>query len=144
MRSGLIAAAGAAAALAAMLTIGGSGATAQQIVGHAAAGAEVFKKCLPCHRVGVAARNGVGPILNGLLGRKAGTYPGYTYSEANKNSGLVWDTAILMKYLKEPMVVVPETKMNFPGLATDQDAADVIAYLATFNANGTLKPVPSQ
>jgi cytochrome c len=144
MRSGLIAGAGAVAALAAMLTMGGSGATAQQVIGRAPAGAEVFKKCLPCHRVGVAARNGVGPILNGIIGRTAGTYPGYKYSDANRNSGLVWDAAILMKYLKAPMEVVPETTMKFPGLATDQDAADVIAYLSTFNTNGTLKPVPSQ
>ena len=58
--------------------------------GHTDAGALVFKKCMACHQVGPSAENGIGPVLNGVVGRPAGQYPNYNYSSANKNSGLVW------------------------------------------------------
>lgn len=102
----------------------------------AAAGERVFLKCRACHQIGEGAHNSVGPVLNGVVGRKAGTYPGYNYSEANKNSGLVWDEATLKEYLKNPQAKVPGTKMTFPGLSREKDIDDVIAYLKTFGPDG--------
>jgi cytochrome c len=102
----------------------------------AAAGEDVFKKCAACHKVGGAAQNGVGPVLNGVIGRTAGTVPGYDYSPANKDAGskgLVWTEDVLMKYLEDPAAVVPKTKMIFFGLKDEQDRKDIIAYLKTFS-----------
>jgi len=104
--------------------------------GDAAAGEAKFKVCKPCHQIGEGAKNFVGPELNGVVGRKAGTVPGYNYSDANKNSGIVWDEATLTKYLKSPREVVPGTKMAFPGLPRDDDVANVIAYLKQFGPDG--------
>ncbi|UXN66103.1 cytochrome c family protein (plasmid) [Phyllobacterium sp. A18/5-2] len=110
--------------------------------GNVEAGTNVFKKCRACHKVGPDAKNGVGPMLNGIVGRAAGANPGYGYSSAMKNSGLVWDEPTLTTYLHAPRALVPHTKMSFPGLPKDQDIADVIAYLKQFNADGqsTAKP----
>ena len=102
----------------------------------AAAGETVFKKCKVCHQIGETAKNMVGPVLNGVVGRKAGTYAGYNYSDANKNSGFTWDEATLMEYLINPQAKVPHTKMTFPGLPDEKDRKDVIAYLKTFDASG--------
>ena len=103
----------------------------------AAAGEKVFAaKCKVCHRIGEDAKNFVGPVLNGVVGRKAGTYPGYNYSDANKNSGLTWDEATLKTYLKAPQKVVPGTKMVFPGLSSETDIDNVIAYLKQFGPDG--------
>ncbi len=104
--------------------------------GDAAAGEKTFKVCKACHQIGETAKNFVGPALNGIVGRKAGTYPGYNYSDANKNSGLTWDEATLTKYLHAPREVVPGTKMAFPGLPKDEDVANVIAYLKQFGPDG--------
>jgi cytochrome c len=104
--------------------------------GDPAAGQTSFKICKVCHQIGEAAKNFVGPVLNGVVGRKAGTYPGYNYSDANKNSDLTWDEATLTKYLHNPREVVPGTKMAFPGLPNDQDVANVIAYLKQFGPDG--------
>ncbi len=104
--------------------------------GDAAAGEATFRMCKTCHRIGEDARNFVGPELNGVVGRKAGSVPDYNYSDANKNSGLTWDEATLTKYLRSPREVVPGTKMAFPGLQRDQDVADVIAYLKQFGPDG--------
>ena|SRR5688572_7499789 len=100
------------------------------------AGATVFKKCMPCHQVGQDARNGIGPVLNGVVGRPAGQYPDYSYSVANKASGLVWDEQTLARYLRAPGEVVPGTKMIFFGLKKDREVADVIAYLKRFDSHG--------
>jgi cytochrome c len=102
----------------------------------AAAGEKVFAKCKICHQIGENAKNLVGPALNGVVGRPAGTYPGYNYSDANKNSGLTWDEATLKIYLKNPREKVPGTKMVFPGLSSDEDIANVIAYLEQFGPDG--------
>jgi cytochrome c len=119
----------------------GIGAQAQEVVGHADAGQSVYRKCMACHRVGPGAVNAIGPVLNGIVGRTAGTYPGYDFSDANKNSGIIWEPAILMAYLRAPQAIVPGTKMTFAGLPSDQEAADVVAYLATFDADGnTIAP----
>jgi len=102
----------------------------------AANGEDVFKKCAPCHKVASGATTGVGPTLNGVIGRTAGTVPGFAYSDANKDAGLkglVWTEDVLMKYLENPGAFVPKTKMIFPGLKDEQDRKDVIAYLKTFS-----------
>jgi cytochrome c len=100
-----------------------------------AAGEKVFAKCKICHQSGETAKNFVGPVLNGVVGRPAGTYPGYNYSEANKTSGFTWDEATLKVYLKNPKEKVPGTKMVFPGLPSDE-VANVIAYLRQFGPDG--------
>jgi cytochrome c len=103
------------------------------------AGKQVFKKCHACHNVGEGARNAVGPELNGIVGRKAGSVEGYNYSDANKSSGITWDAATLDVYLKDPKAKVPGTKMAFPGLPEEKDRANVIAYLSTFGPDGKTK-----
>jgi cytochrome c len=100
------------------------------------AGEKVFAKCKVCHQVGETAKNFVGPVLNGVVGRPAGSYPGYNYSEANKTSGITWDEATLKVYLKNPKEKLPGTKMVFPGLPSDDDVANVIAYLKQFGPDG--------
>jgi cytochrome c len=105
----------------------------------AAAGEKDFLVCRACHQIGPGAKIAVGPVLNGVVGRKAGTYPGYAYSPANKDSGIVWTPEELDKYLTNPQAVVPHTKMIFPGLKDDQKRKDVIAYLEQFNEDGTKK-----
>jgi cytochrome c len=101
-----------------------------------AAGEKVFQKCMQCHRVGVGATNFYGPVLNGLIGRKAGTVPGYKYSHALEASGIVWERDTLSKYLKEPRHAVPGVAMTFPGLKSQTEIDDVIAYLAEFRRDG--------
>lgn len=105
-----------------------------------AAGEKAFIVCRACHQIGPTAKNGVGPSLNGIVGRKAGTYPGFAYSPANKASGLVWDEATLEKYLPNPQALVPGTKMGFPGLKDPQRVKDVIAFLSQFRDDGTKTP----
>ena len=96
-------------------------------------GEAVFKKCRACHQVGPTAKNAVGPLLNGLFGRKSGTVDGFAYSDANKASGIVWDEATFKTYIKGPRAAMPGNKMAFAGLSDEQDVADLIAYLHTFD-----------
>ena len=102
----------------------------------AEAGKKVFNKCRACHQVGPTAKNGVGPELNGLIGRKAGSVEGYNYSDANKKSGLTWDEATFAEYIKDPKAKVPGTKMIFPGIKDEQKIKDLTAYLKQFDASG--------
>ncbi len=102
-------------------------------------GANSFKKCLPCHSIGPGAKNKIGPELNGLDGRKAGTVAGFNYSDANKNSGIVWDEAIFKEYIKDPRAKIPGTKMTFPGIKNEQEINDLWAYLKQFDAEGNIK-----
>jgi cytochrome c len=102
----------------------------------AAAGEKVFAKCRACHQVGEKAKNLVGPKLNGLFGRKAGTIEGFRYSEANRNSGVVWDEAIFAQYIRDPKKFMPGNKMDFAGLPADTDIANVTAYLKQFDGEG--------
>jgi cytochrome c len=118
---------------AALALSGSIGAAAAQ---DAALGEKVFLKCKACHQIGEGAKNAVGPVLNGVVGRKAGTYPDYAYSDANKNSGLTWDEATLKEYLRNPRAKVASTKMIFPGLTKDEDIDNVIVYLKQFGADG--------
>jgi len=99
-------------------------------------GADVFKKCRACHQVGEGAKNAVGPKLNGIFGRKAGSIEGFPYSEANKSSGVVWDEAVFTKYITDPRAAMPGNKMAFAGIKDPKDVADLIAYLKTFDAEG--------
>ena len=115
----------------------------QALAQDADAGATVFKKCKVCHQIGDGAKNAVGPVLTGVVGRPAGTYPGYSYSDANKNSGLTWDEATLTVYLHDPKAKVPGTKMTFPGLQSDDDIKNVIAYLKTFGAAAAAPAAPA-
>lgn len=105
----------------------------------AEAGKSVFGQCRACHAIGEGAKNGVGPQLNGLIGRKAGTVEGYNYSEANKNSGKVWDEATFTTYIKDPKGQMPGTKMVYAGLKDDTRIANLIAYLKTFGPDGKAK-----
>ena len=102
----------------------------------AAAGERVFGQCRACHQIGPTAKNAVGPVQNGLIGRQAGTYPGYNYSPANKNSGLTWDEATFREYIRAPQAKIPGTKMAYPGLKNEQQITDLIAFLKQFDANG--------
>jgi cytochrome c len=105
----------------------------------AAAGEQSFKKCLPCHSIGEGAKNKVGPELNGIDGRHSGSAPGYSYSEANKKSGITWDKAQFLDYIKDPRVKIPGTKMIFPGIKNEKEAESLWAYLSSFGADGKKK-----
>ncbi len=105
----------------------------------AAAGEKVFSQCRACHQIGPTAKNAVGPVQNGLIGRKAGSVPGYNYSAANKNSGLTWDEATFREYIQAPQAKVPGTKMVYPGLKNEQQITDLIAFLKQYDENGNRK-----
>ena len=105
-----------------------------------AAGETSFKKwCLPCHDAGVGAKIKLGPPLNGLDGRAAGTYPGFNYSEANKNSGITWKDDSFHEYIKNPMQRIPGTRMAFAGLKDAKEADNLWAYLKQLDAEGKKK-----
>lgn len=104
-----------------------------------AAGATSFKKCAPCHDVGPTAKNKVGPLLNGLDGRRSGTVAGYNYSEANKSAGIVWNEATFLDYIKDPKAKIPNTKMVFVGIRDAAEAKNLWAYLKQFDADGKPK-----
>ena len=111
------------------------GALAQDL----AAGENSFKKCLPCHSVGEDAKNKVGPVLNGLDGRKSGTIEGYNYTEANKNSGITWDDAQFREYIQDPRAKIKGTKMVFAGIKSENEITSLWAYLKQFDATGKKK-----
>jgi cytochrome c len=117
---------------AAMFITGLSHAQAQD----AAAGEKVFAQCRACHQMGENAKNAVGPHLNGLFSRTAGSVEGYNYSPANKNSGITWDEAVFREYIQNPRAKIPGTKMVFAGLKDQQRINDLIAYLKQFDATG--------
>jgi cytochrome c len=98
-----------------------------------------FKKCVICHSIGPGAQNKIGPAQNGLDGRKAGSVANYQYSDANKNSGIVWNEATFKEYIKDPKAKIPGTKMAFAGIKNDQEINDLWAYLKQFDANGNIK-----
>ncbi|NMJ39605.1 cytochrome c family protein [Roseomonas sp. JC162] len=102
--------------------------------GDAAAGQRVFNQCRACHTADQNGRNGVGPNLFGIVGRKAGSIEGFRYS-ANMRSladgGLVWSEDRLRAYIANPKAVVPQGSMSFPGLRNETQINDLMAYLAT-------------
>ena len=105
----------------------------------AAAGEQSFKKCLPCHSIGEGAKNKVGPELNGIDGRHSGSAPGYSYSEANKKSGITWDKAQFLEYIKDPRAKIPGTKMIFPGIKNEKERENLWAYVSQFGPDGQKK-----
>jgi cytochrome c len=96
--------------------------------GDPAKGEQVFKRCAPCHNADNKT-NKIGPSLQGVVGRKAGSVEGFNYSDAMKKSGLTWDEATLSQYLENPKAKVPGNKMAFPGLPKEDERQNVIAYL---------------
>jgi len=124
------AAAPAAAKVAADNTDTVSGVKLASYTGDAAAGKTNFAICMTCHAI-EAGVNKIGPSLHGVVGRKAGTIAGFTYSAANKDSGITWTPEKLFQYLEGPQRIVPGTKMSYAGMADPQKRADVIAYLET-------------
>jgi len=120
---------------AAMLAASLAQASAQDV----AAGEQSFKKCLACHAVGEGAKNKVGPVLNGLEGRHSGSIEGYNYTEANKNSGIVWSEETFKEYITDPKAKIPGTKMVFAGIKNEKERTDLWAYLRQFNGDGTKK-----
>ncbi|WP_423878158.1 copper-containing nitrite reductase [Bradyrhizobium sp.] len=97
--------------------------------GDAVAGRQVFKKCQACHSL-EPGKTVLGPSLSGIVGRKSGAEPDFNYSPAMKQAALTWDAATLDAYLMDPQKIVPGNRMPFPGLKTDQDRKDLIAFLA--------------
>jgi cytochrome c len=104
-----------------------------------AAGEQSFKKCFPCHSIGEGAKNKVGPELNGIDGRHSGTAADYSYSDANKNSGIVWGEATFKEYIKDPRAKIPGTKMIFPGIRNETEANNLWTYLKQFGPDGKKK-----
>ncbi len=116
-----------------------SAAMTQALAQDAAKGEISFHKCLPCHSIGDGAENKIGPVLNGLDGRHSGSVDGFEYSDANKNSGIVWNEAKFKEYIQDPRGVVPGTKMIFAGIKNPQEINDLWAYVSQFNADGSIK-----
>jgi cytochrome c len=104
--------------------------TYASLTGDPVAGEKTFAQCKACHQA-VAGKNGVGPSLAGIVGRTAGQVAGFSYSAANKNSGVTWTEETMFEYLEAPQKFMPGTKMAFAGLKKPQDRANVIAYLKT-------------
>lgn len=127
-------------AFSAALTVVAGPAAAQAPAGDAQQGAHDFAICGACHQVGPTARNMVGPVLNGVVGRKAGTYPGFAYSNAMKTSGITWSVEKLQQYAANPQKAVPGNKMPFAGLHDATKVNNIIAYLAQFNEKGEKTP----
>ena len=125
--------------LRALLVIAASTAASSALAQDADAGKTSFNKCLACHAVGEGAKNKVGPALNGLDGRKSGTVEGYSYSEANKNSGITWNKEVFLEYIKDPKAKIPGTKMVFAGIKNENEANNLWAYLASFDKDGKTK-----
>ena len=108
------------------------GAKLASFTGTAAAGEKVFLNCKTCHS-SEAGKNMVGPSLHAIVGRHSGEVPGFSYSVANKGSGIVWTEDKLFQYLENPQRVVPGTKMTYTGVKDHQQRADLIAYLKTLS-----------
>jgi cytochrome c len=98
------------------------------------AGRRLFARCSNCHEVGAGARNGFGPQLNGIVGRKAGSAPAYAYSPALKKAGFVWNEQNLVAFIRDSEKVVPGNKMRFLSFMSEKQAAEIVAYLRTQGA----------
>jgi cytochrome c len=120
---------------AALIALSAGVAAAQDV----AKGERDFGLCRACHQIGEDAQNMLGPELNGLDGRKAGSVPDYAYSEANKKSGIVWTEATFKQYIKNPAAMIPGTKMTFAGISDEQKINELWAYVSQFDADGTIK-----
>ncbi len=123
-------------ALIAAVLAGGAGAPPAMAQGDAAAGEALFNRsCRACHQVGEGARNTAGPALTGVIDEEIASAEGFRYSPAfteKKAEGFVWTEEALGEYLANPRAYLPGNRMAFPGLRSDEDVANMVAYLATF------------
>lgn len=117
-------------ALAALLALAAGGAPARD----AARGEAIYSRCVACHAL---AYDRTGPRHCGLIGRRAGSVPGFAYSDAMKRSHLTWDAATLDRFLADPMKAVPGTSMGYAGVKDAKERADLIAYLRQAGAPGS-------
>ena len=126
--------------LSALIVIASSaGVASAALAQDAAAGKTSFNKCLACHAIGEGAKNKVRPQLNGLDGRKSGTAPDYSYTDANKNSGITWNEAEFKEYIKDPKAKIPATKMAFAGIKNEKEVNDLWAFLSQYDKDGKTK-----
>jgi cytochrome c len=105
-------------------------------------GEQAFKICAACHAIGPAAKNRIGPELNGVVGRKWGSAEGFSYSADladGKTAAKIWDEGTLDKYIENPKAVAPKGKMPYAGLKDAAKRADLIAYLKQFDSAGNKK-----
>jgi cytochrome c len=122
--------------IAGVVVLASTGATLAQDV---AAGEQSFNKCRPCHDVGPDAKIKLGPPLNGIDGRKAGTVEGFSYSDPLKNLGLTWDKAKFLQWVENPAAMAPGTRMAFSGIKDDAERQNLWAYVNEFKADGSKK-----
>jgi cytochrome c len=125
--------------LSALVVIASSVVASAALAQDVAAGKTSFNKCMACHAIGEGAKNKVGPELNGLDGRKSGTAPDYSYSDANKNSGITWNEAQFKEYIRDPKAKIPGTKMAFAGIKKDQEVNDLWAFISQYDKDGKTK-----
>ena len=125
--------------LGALAIITSMAATSAALAQDVAAGKTSFNKCMACHAIGEGAKNKVGPELNGIDGRKSGTAEGYSYSDANKNSGITWGKDQFLEYITDPKAKIPGTKMIFPGIKHEKERNDLWAYISQFDKDGKKK-----
>jgi cytochrome c len=125
--------------LSALIVISSSATASAALAQDVAAGKSSFNKCLACHTIGEGAKNKVGPVLNGLDGRKSGTIDGFSYSDANKNSGITWNETVFKEYIKDPKAKIPGTKMAFAGIKNEKEINDLWAYLSQYDKDGKTK-----
>jgi cytochrome c len=125
--------------LSALVVIASTTATSAAFAQDVAAGKTSFNKCLACHAIGEGAKNKIGPELNGLDGRKAGTVEGFSYSDANKNSGITWNEAEFKDYIKDPKAKIPGTKMIFAGIKNEKEVDDLWAFISQYDKDGNVK-----
>ena len=104
--------------------------TFAELTGDPAAGERAYGKCRACHLL-EEGRVLVGPSLYGIVGRQAGSVPGFAYSEANASADFTWTGEVLFEYLENPREQMPGTRMVFPGIADAQERADIVAFLET-------------
>ena len=101
-----------------------------------AAGEAAFRKCRACHSIGLDAQNKIGPLLNGIEGRKCGSVDRYAYSEANRNCPFTWNEAVFLDYIKDPQLKIPGTKKLFSGIKDETEARNLWSYLRQFGHDG--------
>jgi cytochrome c len=121
--------------IAAVVLVASTGTTWAQDV---AAGESLFKQCGACHKIGPGAKKFVGPELNGLDGRKAGSTD-YSYSDSMKSSGITWNEATFKEYIQDPKAKIPGTKMAFAGIKKEQEINDLWAFLKQYDKDGKTK-----
>ena len=125
--------------LSVLVVIASSATATAALAQDVAAGKTSFNKCMACHAIGTGAKNKAGPELNGLDGRKSGTAPDYSYSDANKNSGITWNVAQFKDYIKDPKAKIPGTKMAFAGIKNEKEISDLWAFIAQYAKDGKTK-----